>query len=228
MDTINIDSVETYTSIEQEYKNFILKNGHPCVMAKTLFLMDKYHLNLYPDFNEESTLLKLLDDLECFINQYDFDSNEFESFMAVFPNNSVATEIDFEKQLWTILQKLHDLDDHKWDASVSANPNDPDFSFSLKGKAFYIVGLHPNSSRIARQSPYTTIVFNLHWQFEKLREMGTYKKVKKRIRKRDKKLQGTINPVLKDFGNDTETKQYSGRNVESNWKCPFHTKSELV
>ena len=55
--------------------------------------------------------------------------------------------------------------------------------------------------------------------------MGTYKKVKKRIRRRDKKLQGYINPVLKDFGTDTETRQYSGRNVEEDWKCPFIHKS---
>ena len=53
--------------------------------------------------------------------------------------------------------------------------------------------------------------------------MGVYDKVKKRIRSRDKELQGSINPVLRDFGTDSETKQYSGREVESNWKYPFHT-----
>jgi len=81
---------------------------------------------------------------------------------------------------------------------------------------------------MARQSPYPTIVFNLHAQFEQLRAMGSYKKVKKRIRKRDKKLQGHINPVLKDFGKDSETKQYSGRAVDNAWKCPFHKTSKLA
>ena len=123
------------------------------------------------------------------------------------------------------MQELHKHDDCEWDPNVSNDPESPNFSFSIKGKAFYIVGLHPKSSRMARQSPYPTVVFNLHWQFEKLREMGTYKKVKKRIRRRDKKLQGYINPVLKDFGTDTETRQYSGRNVEEDWKCPFIHKS---
>ena len=121
-----------------------------------------------------------------------------------------------------MLQRLHNNDDEDWDESVSPDPNDSDFSFSVKGKAFYIIGMHPNSSRLARQAPYCTVVFNLHWQFEKLREMGTYQKVKERIRKRDKALQGTINPILRDFGTDSETKQYSGREVEANWKCPFH------
>lgn len=220
--------MESYQTIEKEYRDFILKQKHPCVMAKTLFMMNNYHLKVYQDMTANNNLEQLLNDLGDFVKNYNFESNDFESFMAVFPNNIFESEIEFEKELWTLLQKLHELDVCDWDSTVSEDPEDPNFSFSLKGKAFYIVGLHPQSSRKARQSPHTTIVFNLHWQFERLREMGTYKKVKKRIRKRDIKLQGTINPVLKDFGNDTETRQYSGRNVESDWKCPFHKKSELV
>ena len=105
---------------------------------------------------------------------------------------------------------------------MSDDPKDENFSFSIAGKAFYVVGLHPNSSRKARQSPYTTLTFNLHWQFEKLREMGTYQKVRDRIRDRDVALQGSINPMLEDFGNNSEAKQYSGRKVDKEWKCPFH------
>ncbi|MHA7943752.1 guanitoxin biosynthesis heme-dependent pre-guanitoxin N-hydroxylase GntA [Formosa sp. 3Alg 14/1] len=225
MDSILSNTLSKTEAIEADFKDFILKQKHPCVMAKTVFLMEKYHLKTYNSIKAEESAVALLEDLERYINQYDFDSNEFESFIAVFPNDTFDTEIEFENALWKFLQRLHQLDDKDWDPSVSDNPEDSNFSFSLKGRAFYIVGLHPNSSRIARQSPQPTIVFNLHWQFEKLRDMGTYKRVKKRIRKRDKKLQGTINPVLKDFGNDTETKQYSGRQVEGDWKCPFHSKS---
>ena len=67
------------------------------------------------------------------------------------------------------LQKLHNHDDSQWEPNVSEDPNDSNFSFSIKGKAFYIVGMHPESSRMARRAPYCTVVFNLHWQFEKLR-----------------------------------------------------------
>ncbi|MGJ8550156.1 guanitoxin biosynthesis heme-dependent pre-guanitoxin N-hydroxylase GntA [Winogradskyella wichelsiae] len=211
-----------YLAIDEDYKDFILTQKHPCVMAKTLFMTDKYHLNVYRSSQQIDGLKLLLNDLESFIDQYDFESPLFESFLAVFPFEHYDSELDFEKALWHTLQQLHALDDCEWDTSVSDNPQDPNFSFSLKGSAFYIVGLHPQSSRKARQSPYPTIVFNLHSQFEQLRAMGTYKKVKKRIRKRDKKLQGHINPVLKDFGKESETKQYSGRAVDSTWKCPFH------
>ena len=133
-------------------------------------------------------------------------------------------EITFEKTLWNTLQTLHNLDEREWDQKVSNDPEDPHFSFSVAGKAFYVIGLHPKSSRMARQAPYPTLVFNLHHQFDMLREMGTYHAVRDTIRNNDQKLQGEINPMLRDFGADSEAKQYSGREVEENWKCPFHNK----
>jgi FPC/CPF motif-containing protein YcgG len=41
------------------------------------------------------------------------------------------------------------------------------------------------------------------------------------IRTRDLALQGTINPMLSDFGERSEARQYSGRAVEENWQAPF-------
>ncbi len=128
--------------------------------------------------------------------------------------------------MWRTLQSLHEIDDCEWDPSVSGDPENPHFIFNLKGKAFYIIGMHPESSRIARQAAYPTMVFNLHRQFDKLREIGTYQIVRDTIRKNDEALQGNINPVLTDYGADTETKQYSWRMVKENWKCPFHNKNK--
>lgn len=209
--------------IDSAYKEYILGKDHPCIMAKSLFKMSQYHLHAYDDMHDTASLLRLMDDLKRYIADYDFESTSFESFLAVFPHNNFENEIDFEKALWKSLQQLYNLDNSMWDPSVSEDPDHPHFSFSLCGRAFYIVGLHPKSSRIARQAPYTTMVFNLHHQFEKLREIGTYDAVKNSIRKNDELLQGSINPVLRDHGTETETRQYSGRQVEANWKCPFHT-----
>lgn len=218
-------STKALNTVDLEFKDFIIKQKHPCVMANTVFKMDDYHLKVYDTILSNEIINPILSDIETYINNYDFESNSFETLIICFKDNDFKTETEFEKALWNFLQKLHNNDDEAWDPNVSQDPNDPNFSFSLKGKAFYIVGMHPKSSRLARQAPYCTIVFNLHWQFEKLREMGAYQAVKKRIRLRDKKLQGSINPVLKDFGKDSETKQYSGRNIENNWKCPFHKKN---
>ncbi|MGO4820595.1 MULTISPECIES: guanitoxin biosynthesis heme-dependent pre-guanitoxin N-hydroxylase GntA [unclassified Flavobacterium] len=209
-------------TVENKFKNFIVDQEHPCVMANTVFQMDNYQMKVYDNMLSDEIVEPMLQDIENYIKNYNFESNNFESLIVCFTANDFKTEKEYEQALFNLLQKLHDKDDAAWDPNVSKDPNDPNFSFSIKGKAFYIVGMHPNSSRLARQAPYCTIVFNLHWQFEKLREMGGYERVKKRIRRRDEALQGSINPVLRDFGEDSETKQYSGRQVENNWKCPFH------
>jgi len=211
-------------TIESELRDFIITQKHPCLMANSVFVMENYHLKIYDNITSDKIVYPILIDIENYLSKYDFKSKKFESLIICFKNNTFDSELQFENALWTFLQKLHDADDVPWDSNVSKNPNDANFSFSIKGKAFYIVGMHPNSSRKARQTPYCTIVFNLHGQFEKLRTMGTYETVKNKIRQRDRLLQGSINPVLRDFGTDTETKQYSGRNVEKTWKCPFHHK----
>ena len=208
--------------IEEDFRNFIENEEHPCIMAKSIIKMENYRLGVYDNMEDPSELQQLLSDLKDYLENYDFEGNNFESFLAVFPKNTFDDEISFEKALWNSLQKLHELDDQEWDPRVSDDPENPNFSFSLGGRAFYIIGMHSKSSRLARRAPYPTFVFNLHHQFEKLREMGTYETVRDTIRQNDADLQGEINPVLRDFGQDSEAKQYSGRNVEKNWKCPFH------
>ena len=217
-------SPEHFKAIENNFKNFILEENHPCMMARSVFKMERYDLNLYEEMTRNTTAAAILQDLKIFLENTELNATEYRSFVALFPNNHFEDELTFEKSLWKTLQNLHDQDPHPWDTMVSHDPENAEFSFSLLGNAFYIIGLHPNSSRKSRQSPYTALVFNLHSQFEKLREMGKYEKIRNLVRKDDEKLQGNINPVLQDFGEESEARQYSGRHVESNWKCPFHHK----
>ena len=214
---------ELYPSIEDEFKEFVIEKKHPCIMANTVFAMEDYEIQVYDKLGTKAVARELLKDLKAYIADYNFSDNKFKSFIAVFPDSEIASEIEFENLLWRQLQFVHEEDNSKWDARVSDDPENSDFSFSIGGRAFYIIGMHPKSSRIARKAPYTTLVFNLHWQFEKLREMGAYYKVRDKIRKRDEALQGNINPVLADYGDSSEARQYSGRNVGEKWKCPFHS-----
>lgn len=216
----NISEVNE-TAAKAEFKNFIIEDNHPCVMAQTVFSMDQVDFHVYDNFGSKNTARKILQDLKIYLTKYDFDSNDFFTFIATFRGRKDYTEKQFEELLWKQLQFIHELDDKTWDPSVSENPEDKNFSFSIAGKAFYMVGLHPNSSRKARQSPAPTIAFNLHWQFEKLREMGAYHNVRDKIRERDRELQGDNNPMLEDFGETSEARQYSGRKVGEEWKCPF-------
>ncbi|SHI73338.1 hypothetical protein SAMN04488096_10429 [Mesonia phycicola] len=191
-------------------------------MAQTVFNQNNVLLYDYQHIADEKKSKKLLEDLNEYVVNYNFHSKKMKSFIAVFSQEKPVSEKEFEHKLWKQLQLLSNLDKHDWDNTVNADPNHKDFSYSLLGKSFYIVGMHPNSSRLARKSPSFALVFNLHVQFEKLREMNIYTSIRNRIRKRDKQLQGSINPMLEDFGEGSEARQYSGRKVEESWKCPFH------
>ena len=209
------------SSSKSKFEEFIIAKDHPCIMAQTVFSMDKVDFHEYDNFGSRETARAILADLKKYIDSYDFNSNDFLTFLVGFKGKQDYTEEEFEEVLWQQLQYLHEEDDTPWDKEVSPDPEHKNFSFSLGGKAFYIVGLHPNSSRKARQAPYPAMAFNLHWQFEKLREMNSYHTVRDKIRERDIELQGTINPMLEDFGERSEARQYSGRKVGEDWKCPF-------
>lgn len=99
--------------------------------------------------------------------------------------------------------------------------NSAKFSLSIASHPFFVIGLHPGASRIARRFRHPALVFNSHRQFEQLRDDGRYGKMQAIIRKRDKLLQGSVNPSLADFGTATEARQYSGRDVGKDWECPY-------
>lgn len=223
----NLNKKDSVKTTYKDFRNFIIDKNHPCVMAQTVFSMDKAEIHNYENFGSLATAKEILKDLKQYLENYDFNSNEFYTFIAAFPEQKNFSEEKFEELLWKQLQFIHQVDDKDWDPEVSKDPESKNFSFSMAGKSFYIVGLHPNSSRKARQSPYPAITFNLHWQFEKLREMGAYQNVRDKIRERDLDLQGSINPMLEDFGESSEARQYSGRKVGEEWKCPFlHEKNK--
>lgn len=214
--------MKTIQEIEEKFHTFIIDQDHPCVMAQSVFKLHDYHLKTYSSLGTEESAKLIVKDLQHYLDQYDFESHNYETFIAVFPDAEISNELEFEELLWDQLKFIHKMDKSDWDESVSRDPEDSNFSFSICSQAFYIVGMHPKSSRLARRAPYPTLVFNLHAQFEKLREMGAYEKVRDMIRERDIEFEGSINPVLKDFGEESEARQYSGRNVDESWKCPFH------
>lgn len=209
-----------------EFREFIVGEDHPCVMAQMVFKQEHVIIREYNKLGDVTASASLLQDLEEYLSKSVEKPGHFYSFIALFENEDF-TQLKFERRLWQQLQKLHELDSEEWDSTVSANPDDNNFSFSLLGQAFYIVGMHPESSRMARQSPCPALVFNLHSQFEHLRKLDAYEKTKEHIRERDYNLQGSINPMLEDFGGASEARQYSGREVRESWKCPFHSKHKI-
>ena len=104
---------------------------------------------------------------------------------------------------------------------VAEDPDNPHFSLSFGGEAFFVVGLHPQASRPARRFSSPVLVFNLHAQFERLRAEGRYEKLRAAILERDEALAGSVNPMLARHGEASEARQYSGRAVDADWRCPM-------
>jgi hypothetical protein len=172
--------------------------------------------------NDPLRLQALAGALSAFSNAYPDPGEAPVTYIALF-DDDVHDEEDFEQRLWRHLQLLHDRDRRHfdWAPGVSSDPNSGNFSFSVAGRAFFIVGLHPRASRIARRAPVPCVVFNFHDQFERLRASGKYERMQRQIRARDVALQGNLNPVLTRFGEASEARQYSGRAVNAEWLCPF-------
>jgi len=138
-----------------------------------------------------------------------------------------SDEAHFEALLWSTLQQLADHDSRPWAAGYDDDPADPRFAFSFAGTSFFIVGLHAHSSRLSRRFAFPTLVFNPHDQFDRLRADGKYGRFRDVIRARDIALQGSLNPMVRDFGAASEAPQYSGRAVSDTWQCPFHRHARL-
>nr|WP_235506675.1 guanitoxin biosynthesis heme-dependent pre-guanitoxin N-hydroxylase GntA [Altererythrobacter sp. Root672] len=155
---------------------------------------------------------------------YRADPSGLRSLAVAFKGPDHLTEEQFEAAMWARIQSLADKDEWRgqpYDARVSADPTDSHFSLSFGGEAFFVVGLHPNASRPARRFPRPTLVFNLHDQFQRLRDEGRYERMREKIIERDVDLAGHANPMLSRHGEASEARQYSGRAVDDDWQCPF-------
>ncbi len=196
----------------------------PCVGAKAA--LARGTLNIVPAWSLDSAWddLRIHDALLDWSQEYRRNPGEFRSLAVVFEGPRELDEHAFERLLWDRLQSLADKDDwlgQPYDQRVSSDPDDPHFSLSFGGEGYFVVGLHPNASRPARRAPYPTLVFNLHDQFERLRQRNRYERMRERIIDRDVAIAGAPNPMLSRHGKSSEARQYSGRAVDAQWSCPF-------
>jgi FPC/CPF motif-containing protein YcgG len=203
----------------------VLGDAFPCIMAKNVIAGGNAHVIKCSSMVENSQLItnEILLKIYSAIEEIKQSKGGYHSMIIEF-DNLISCEQQFETYMWNFLQKLHDIDRLKydWDSAVSSDPHSVGFSFSLMSEAFYIIGMHPKSSRKARIANKPTLIFNLHSQFEKLRELGAYQNLKDKVRARDVSYSGSINPMLDDFGASSEATQYSGRYFDKKkWKCPF-------
>jgi FPC/CPF motif-containing protein YcgG len=213
-------------SCVEEYLAFVEDRRFPCIAAKAALAEEQIRTLVVDHLGCPKDDQKILDFLYQFVNEFRIADNLYHSAAIIFQGPNNIDEVMFDRMMWQRLQSISDLDalHYSWDTRVSNDSSSPDFSYSIKSEAMYVIGLHPNSSRVARRFHYPALVFNPHQQFIKLRRLNKYAPMKEAVRKRDLKLSGSVNPMLHDFGESTEAFQYSGKIYEEIWKCPFVSK----
>ena len=219
------------SALSRRFLDFVAAPTFPCVGSKAALArgaIQTCELASLGDRGNDAPMLDALADFAAFLADVEPGDPTIHSLVALFEGPRDTDERRFEALLWSQLQRLHELDVRRggrWAADVGRDPDDPRFSLSLAGHPFFVIGLHPGASRIARRFECPALVFNSHRQFEQLRADGRYPKMQAATRQRDVALQGSINPNLADFGSAAETRQYSGREAEAGWRCPLRVRS---
>ncbi len=210
--------------LAQEFSRFVADRGFPCVGAKSAFARDTIAFYTARDLTSAWDDLAVHDALLDWARKYRDEPGGLRSFIVLFDRPCDLGEAAFERFMWERIQSLVDKDawrGQRLEPTVSADPQDPHFSLSIGGEAFFVVGMHPNASRKARRFAHPALVFNLHDQFDRLRREGEYQRMREVILKRDRDYSGSINPMLATHGEASEARQYSGRLVADDWACPF-------
>ena len=217
--------VRRLEELKERIGDMIVQPQFPCVGAKSALARDNLKTVVAHRLDSSWDDLNIHRELLAWAREYRESTEGFRSLAVIFDGPNDLSEAQFEKLMWERIQSMADKDawlGQSYDERVSADPNDPHFSLSFGGEAFFVIGLHPRSSRPARRFSQPTLIFNLHDQFERLREEGRYEKMRDTILERDKKLAGDVNPMLAKHGESSEARQYSGRQVDESWQCPFH------
>ncbi len=210
--------------LADQFRDFVRSAAFPCVGAKSALAKGQMRIVVARDIRSGWDDLRIYPGLLDLARSYAADPVLFQTFVVVFEQDWALSEASFEAAMWARLQSLSDKDTmfaQGVDRRVSGDPDDPHFSLSFGGEAFFVVGLHPGASRPARRFGRPALVFNLHDQFVRLRAEGRYETLRAAILDRDVSLAGTVNPMLARHGDVSEARQYSGRAVGNDWECPF-------
>lgn len=216
--------MESDKQIIEAYKGFISQKNFSCIAAKAAVARQQIHCFVAEHMACPANDRAIVDFLYSFIKDYRQQESLYHSAAIIFRQPQAITEGQFEDYFWQRLQSLSTIDarQYRYDGRVNSNPHSPEFSFSIMEESFFIIGMHPSSVRKARQFPYPTLVFNPHAQFQHLKETGKYQHLKEAVRKREITFSGSINPMLKDFGESSEVYQYTGKQYSGDWKCPLN------
>lgn len=150
----SIISRSEIADVSKEFEKFFAKNAHSSLED------DQFTLRTYDALGSQKTAIELLADIEDHLKFCQNNDNDCAEFVAIFPKRKYYTEAQFEKLLWKQLRYLHLVDIHPWKKQTAHELKDDQFFFSVLGKSFYVIGMHPSSEQKNRKSPYPAMIFS--------------------------------------------------------------------
>ncbi|MFB7258682.1 guanitoxin biosynthesis heme-dependent pre-guanitoxin N-hydroxylase GntA [Streptomyces nojiriensis] len=205
----------------EEFRSLVLGGTFPCLGGASALRRGQYRFGWYPRLGSAEAVSTCAESLTRFVTEFPERSHPVAVHVAVFDGPGELGDEDFEALLWHQLRGMRLADEtggcarRATSAEQGGNAmEDPGFFFGCRN--FFVVGMHPGASRKARTFPWPALVFNALSHMGPLQQAGSYTSMQDKIRSRDRRLQGSVNPSL--FR--PRIAQFSGRAVTPDWKCP--------
>ncbi|MEU0214027.1 guanitoxin biosynthesis heme-dependent pre-guanitoxin N-hydroxylase GntA [Streptomyces sp. NPDC006265] len=200
--------------VHHQFRAMMLSGVYTCLGGSAAIRQDKYRLGLYGPLSSTAAIDGCADDLRRFTEDFPRATHAVAVFVAVFDGPLCVDEVSFERVLWDQLRGMNRVDGCGTGEPVTLDGGDDGVVFA--DRRFFVVGLHPAASRWARRFAWPTLVFNALTHDELLRSKGQQERMRDKIRSRDVRLQGSVNPAV-DL---PRIAQFAGRMVDSDWRPP--------
>ncbi|MGW9428014.1 guanitoxin biosynthesis heme-dependent pre-guanitoxin N-hydroxylase GntA [Streptomyces decoyicus] len=219
---------ECDAAIRAELERFIQTREFSCLGARAALKRDAITHRHYRRMGDEASAEENHRDLVDYVDTVRplLSAQSFRTFVATFDEPGTVDEHTYEELIWQHLQFMHDLDSRTYglDTGASSDPGRPNFGFHTGGHAFFVVGMHPGSSRASRRFTTSAIAFNSLAQFMHLGE--NFYSMQGAIRRREAKNNGSVNPSFTEYEYEEPARHFSGRFTEEDWKCPYTPRHE--
>ena len=168
----------------------------------------------YTALDDPSAAAECAEQLRRFLKDRPGNQYPVSVFTASFPGSLPGDEDQFEALMWEF---LHELSANEVPPVRPLPLDEPeDVGFVFGGRHLFVVGMHPHASRHARRFGIPTLVFNALSHVGPLRPHGRFDRMVARIRERDERLEGSINPSVEA----PRSAQFSGKRVMDDGQEP--------
>ena len=208
---------------------FIHTEEFSCLGARAALKRDAITHQHYASLGDENSAQANYRDLLKYAQELPeaLSAKSFRTFVATFDGpGGVLDECEFEGLIWRHLQVMHDIDclEHGLFPGASSDPREPNFGFHAGSHPFFVVGLHPGSSRASRRFGRPAVAFNSNVQFALLGEK--FFSMQDAIRKREMENNGSVNPSFAHYEYRQPARHFSGRFTTADWECPYVSRHE--